>query len=389
MKNKLDYSAILTAVKEAINPPGYPAGLHEPNFTGNEWKYVKDCLDSGWVSSKGGYVDKFEKMLVDYTGAEYAVAVVNGTAALHVCLELAGVEPGDEVLIPALSFAATANAAAYCGAVPHFIDSEEQTLGADPAKLDDYLKRGADLEKSGCVNKVTGRRIKAVVPVHTFGHPVDLEPLIEVCRRFSIEIIEDASESLGSFYKGRHTGNWGKASVLSFNGNKIITTGGGGAVLTNDEAFAKTAKHISTTAKIPHRWEYVDDRAGYNYRMPGLNASLGCAQREGLPCFVEKKRNFAARYENAFSDIEGIRFFTEPGFAKSNYWLNVLLLEDEYASFREELLEVTNDNGIMTRPAWALLNKLPMYSGCPAMDLDSAQSLASRIINLPSSVFLV
>ena len=303
-------------------------------------------------------------------------------------LKLAGVEPGDEVFVPALTFVATANAVTYCGAIPHFVDSEERTLGLDPGKLKDYLKDIAQVNSDGCINKFSGRRIKAVIPVHVFGHPVDLDPLLEVCQAYKIEMVEDAAESLGSYYKGTHTGNWGKLSILSFNGNKTITTGGGGAIITNDERLGKLAKHLTSTAKIPHRWEYRHDDIGYNYRLPNINAALGCAQMEQLPKFLEQKRRLADRYQNAFQGIGGVRFFTEPSFAKSNYWLNVLLLDEAFAEKRDVVLEKTNDNGIMTRPAWTLMNKLPMFKDCPAMDLGCAENLSERLINIPSSSFL-
>ncbi|BCJ87879.1 LegC family aminotransferase [Effusibacillus dendaii] len=385
---ELDVQKVVAAIKSCLPPDRDFVGLHEPYFTGNEWNYVKECLDSGWVSSIGQYVEKFEEMLAEFTGVKRAVAVVNGTAALHVCLKLAGVEQGDEVLIPALTFIATANAVVYCGAIPHFVDSEEKTLGMDPCKLGHYLSDIAEIRGGSCFNRITGRRMKAVVPMHTFGHPVDLEPLLDVCQRFHLELVEDAAESLGSFYKGRHTGNWGRMSALSFNGNKVITTGGGGAILTNDESLGKLAKHLTTTAKVPHKWEFYHDQIGYNYRLPNLNAALGCAQLEQLPAFLEKKRALALRYREVFQNISGVRWFEEPGFARSNYWLNALLLDKDHVHERDVLLEISNVQGIMTRPAWTLMHKLPMFKDCPAMDLASAESLETRLINIPSSVFL-
>lgn len=368
--------------------PEGPVSLHEPKFAGNEWTYVKECLDTGWVSSVGKFVDRFEDMLAGYTGARRAIAVVNGTAALHICLKLAGVEIGDEVLIPSLTFVATANAVTYCGAIPHFADCEERTLGLDPAALGRYLDDIAYIGAEGCVNRLTGRRIKAVVPMHTFGHPVDLDPLMEVCKRFKLELVEDAAESLGSFYKGEHTGNRGRISALSFNGNKVITTGGGGAILTNDEELGRLAKHLTTTAKVPHRWEFNHDMIGYNYRLPNLNAALGCAQLEQLPGFVEQKRALAERYRQAFAGVEGVRFFNEPDFAKSNYWLNVLLLDENLAGERDAVLAATNDVGIMTRPAWTPMHRLPMFADAPKMDLSVTESMAARLINIPSSAKL-
>jgi len=387
MKNRLDISAIVRAMQSVLPTDKPCIGLHEPYFGGNEWLYLKECLDTGWVSSAGQFVDQFEQQLSEHTGASYAVAVVNGTAALHICLKLAGVSQGDEVLVPALTFVATANAVVYCGAIPHFVDSEEKTLGLDPYKSSSYLNEIANVQPEGCFNKQTGRRIKAVVPMHTFGHPVDLDPLVELCERFKLVLIEDAAESLGSYYKGRHTGSLGLLSAVSFNGNKVITTGGGGAVLTNDESLAKLAKHITTTAKNPHRWAFVHDQTGYNYRMPNINAALGCAQLEQLPAFLEKKRSLAERYRKVFDGIDWVKFFTELDFARSNYWLNVLLLDESIAGQRDHLLELANSMGILTRPAWVLMHKLPMFQECPRMDLRVAESLERRIINLPSSVF--
>ena len=373
---------------ESVLPSKEYIPLHEPEFSGREWEYVKDCLDSGWVSSVGAYVDRFEQMLCDYTGSPYAVAAVNGTAALHICLLLAGVKAGDEVLVPAVTFIATANVVTYCNSIPHFVDVEERTLGLDPHKLNDYLKEISELRGNVCYNRFTERPIRAVVPMHTFGHPVDLDPLQELCERYHLVMVEDAAESLGSLYKGQHTGTRGLVSSLSFNGNKTITTGGGGAILTNSKSIAKLAKHLTTQAKTPHRWEFNHDLIGYNYRMPNINAALGCAQLEQLLGFIEKKRNLAGRYQVAFQDIPGIRFFTEPDFARSNYWLNVLILDEEFARERDNLLESTNNAGIMTRPLWTLMHKLSMYHDCPRMDLSVAEDLESRVINIPSSAKL-
>jgi len=384
----LNQTAVLAALKSVLPPDDEFVALHEPSFAGNEWAYVKECLDTGWVSSAGKFVDRFEQDLADYTGARRAVAVVNGTAALHVCLLLVGVESNDEVLVPALTFIATANAVSYCGAIPHFVDSEERTLGLDPAKLADYLAEIGEVRAGGCFNKLTGRRIKAVVPMHTFGHPVDLDPLVEVCDRFKLELVEDAAESLGSFYKGRHTGNRGRVSALSFNGNKVITTGGGGAIMTNDEDLGKLAKHLTTTARLSHKWSFIHDRVGFNYRLPNLNAALGCAQLEQLPAFIRNKRDLAHRYAEAFAGLAGIRLFTEPDFARSNYWLNVLLLDQADNTRRDALLDAANHLGIMTRPAWTLMHKLPMFAACPRMDLAVAEDLECRLINIPSSAVL-
>ncbi|MCM3079662.1 LegC family aminotransferase [Brevibacillus invocatus] len=363
--------------------------LHEPSLQGNEWNYVKECLDTRWVSSVGKYVDQFEEMLKGTTGAEFAVAVVNGTAALHIALKLVGVAENDEVLVPSLTFIATANAVKYCGAIPHFVDCEERTLGIDPSKLRDYLHEIATIKHGECYNKLTGRKIKAVVPMHTFGHPVDLDPLISLTEEFKLELVEDAAESLGSYYKGKHTGTLGKVSALSFNGNKIITTGGGGAILTNDPALGKLAKHLTTTAKVPHKWKYEHDYIGYNYRLPNINAALGCAQLEQLEGFLERKRMLAKRYTHEFEGLEGVSIFKEQDFARSNYWLNALILDTKYAGERDVLLEHLNQQGIMARPFWEPLHTLNIFSDCPQMELQISESLASRVINIPSTPTLV
>jgi perosamine synthetase len=381
--------AVLAAMQSVLGPDDRIVPLHEPRFEGKEWAYVKECLDTGWVSSAGKFVDRLEKDLAEYTGAAYAIAVVNGTAALHACLLLSGVTSGDEVLVPSLTFVATANAVSYCGAVPHFIDSEERTMGIDPVKLAAYLEDIAEQRPRGCFNSKTGRRISALVPMHTFGHPVDLDPLVEICSKFRIELVEDAAESLGSFYKGRHTGTFGHLAALSFNGNKILTSGGGGAILTNDKKLGPLAKHLTTTAKTPHQWEFNHDMIGYNYRMPNINAALGCAQLEQLPAFLKNKRALAERYAKAFHGIPGVRFVHEPDFCRSNYWLNTILLDEDFSGSRNDILELTHKAGIMTRPAWTLMHRLPMFEGCPRMALTAAESLARRVINIPSSVGLV
>lgn len=387
MNKQIFVQKIVHILKDVLPKDRGFIGLHEPQFYGNEWNYLKECIDSGWVSSVGKYVDQFERQLADFTGVAEAVAVVNGTAALHIALLLAGVEPNDEVLIPALSFVATANAVAYCGAVPHFVDVEEATLGMDAGKLDAYLQDIGIVKSGELFNKKTNRRIRAVIPMHTFGHPVDMDPLLEVSGKHRLSLIEDAAESLGSYYKGSHTGSMGKISAISFNGNKIITTGGGGAVLTNNSALAKMAKHLTTTAKVPHKWSFFHDQVGYNYRLPNINAALGCAQLEQLPSFLEKKRELARTYLEAFEPVEGVRVFKERDFAKSNYWLNTLVLDRELSDIREDLLEETDQQGIMTRPSWTLLYKLPMYADCPKMDMTVSEDLDKRLINIPSSVF--
>lgn len=388
MKPDLNVQAIIDSLRSVLPADRKFIGLHEPEFSGNEWTYVKDCLDTGWVSSVGAYVDRFEEMLREFTGVNYAVAVVNGTAALHVCLQLVGVKEEDEVLIPALTFVATANAVHYCGAIPHFVDSEFRTLGLDPIRLGEYLREISVVRGKSCYNKFTGRRIKAVVPMHTFGHPVDLDPLVDICARFHLELIEDAAESLGSYYKGKHTGHFGRVAALSFNGNKIVTTGGGGAILTNDERLGKIAKHLTTTAKVPHKWAFYHDQVGYNYRLPNINAALGCAQLEELPHFLDQKRKLTEIYVKAFKDLRGVVLFTEPAFVKSNYWLQTLIVDEAYAEKRNELLELSNTQGLMTRPAWTLMSDLPMFQQCPSMELPVARSLEARIVNIPSSAHL-
>jgi perosamine synthetase len=379
--------AQVTQILSGLLPAG-GAALHEPSFSGNEWEYVKDCLDTGWVSSAGAYVDRMEGMLARITGAGHAIATVSGTAALHTCLMLAGVERDDEVIIPALTFVATANAVAYTGAVPHFADGAETTLGLDPAKLDAHLGAVTEGSDGVCRNKTTGRPIRAVVCMHTFGHPVDLDALVGVCERFNLILIEDAAQSLGSTYKGQHTGTTGRLAALSFNGNKTVTTGGGGAILTNDATLAAAAKHLTTTARTPHPWEMAHDRVGYNCRLPNINAALGCAQLEQLPEFVERKRRLAETYRHAFADTAGLNLFTEPANCHSNYWLNAIVLDKDHAHLRDSILAVTTDAGFQARPAWTPMHQLAMYEDCPRMDLSVTESLAARIINIPSSVVL-
>ena len=376
-------SQIIDAIKEVVGPG--PVALHEPRFDGNEWLYLKECLDSNYVSSVGKFVDQFEQSLAHYTGARYAISVVNGTAALQIALKLAGVSREEEVLLPALTFVATANAISYLGAIPHFVDSEERSLGIDVLKLREYLSANTEEQSGLCVNKSTNRVIRALVPMHTFGHPSDLEQLLSIARDFNLVLIEDAAESLGSFYKGQHTGTFGLLGSLSFNGNKTITTGGGGAILTNDETLARRAKHLTTTAKISHKWEFDHDEIGYNYRMPNINAALGCAQIEKLPEKVIAKRELFKRYKEEFKLISGASIFEESSNCQSNYWLQTLLLEGDSLRLRDSVLDASNNVGIMTRPAWKLMSNLAPYENSPAMSLEGANSLYRRAINLPSS----
>ena len=387
MENYFSISSIVKGIKDVLPQKEFIA-LHEPLFAGNENKYVKECIDTAWVSSVGKYVDLFEEKLAEYCGVKRAVAVVNGTSALHVCLLLSGVKANDEVLVPALTFIATANAVSYCGAIPHFVDSAYNTLGIDPVALNRYLGEITVFRDGECFNRHTGRRISAVVPMHTFGHPVDMDAIQSICDKYHLALIEDAAESIGSFYKGRHTGNFGRIAAMSFNGNKTITTGGGGAVLTNDEELGALAKHLTTQAKVPHRWEFAHDMIGYNYRMPNINAALGCAQLETLPVFIEKKRELAKKYAEALAGISGISFFQEPEFAESNYWLNAILLDKDYAAERDNLLEALNNAGIMSRPIWNLMYTMPMFEDCPRMECPAAEDIGRRLINIPSSVVL-
>ncbi|MDV6376985.1 LegC family aminotransferase [Sporosarcina sp. GW1-11] len=362
----------------------YFVPLHEPTFNDTEIEYVTDCVKSGWVSSVGKYVDRFERELAEFTGVKRAVAVVNGTAALQIAMKIAGVKPNDEVFMPALTFIATANAASYLQAIPHFVDVSEETLGLDPMKLEEYIKEIGVMKNGNLVNKKTDRIIRAVVPMHTFGHPVDLDPLVELCLRYNLALVEDAAESLGSYYKGKHTGGFGVAAALSFNGNKIMTTGGGGAILTNDERLADYAKHITTTAKVPHQWEYVHDEIGYNYRMPNLNAALGCAQLTKIEGFLASKRALAIRYEKLVEQIDGTRLFMEPTFATSNYWLQTVILDSEVHR-RDDVLALLNDAGAMARPIWTPLNELSEYKICPKDELTVTEKLKETIINIPSN----
>lgn len=379
-------SQTVAAVRSVVGAA--PVALHVPRFAGREWEYIKECLDSTFVSSVGKFVDRFEAELATYTGAKHAVAVVNGTAALHVALRLAGIQAQDEVLVPALTFIATANAISYCNAVPHFVESEERCLGIDPVALRSYLGTHSEQRNGLCINKGSGRVIRAIVPMHTFGHPSRLDELLAVAHDFNLVMVEDAAESLGSYYHGRHTGTFGLLGTLSFNGNKTITTGGGGAILTNDSALAEHAKHLTTTAKLPHAWHYVHDEVGYNYRLPNLNAALGCAQLEQLPLFIQAKRKLFERYRKAFASVRGVDLQAEPENCSSNYWLQTVVLDRDNAGQHDALLEALNAAGYMSRPAWTLMHKLAPYTACPSMALPVAKSLAGRLVNIPSSSVL-
>ena len=336
---------IVAAVRGLLGEAEQPLALHEPEFAGREWDYVKDCLDTGWVSSVGAYVDRIERQIADFTGCKHAIATSNGTSALHTCLLLAGVDAGDEVLVPTLTFIATANAVSYIRAVPHFVESEGVSLGVDAGKLDAHLRQTTEIVDGECVNRFTDARIKALVVMHVFGHPSDLDALVDLAQRWKLVLIEDAAESLGSYYHGRHTGNFGRISALSFNGNKIVTTGGGGAILTNDGELARRAKHLTTTARLPDRWNFLHDEVGYNYRMPNINAALGCAQLERLPAMLQRKRQLAERYRQAFAGFDGVRFLAEPPGTSSNYWLNAIVLDQNLAACRDDVLGALNDAG--------------------------------------------
>lgn len=370
-----------------------PAGnaavpLHAPEFRGRERDYLNDCVETGWVSSVGAYVDRFEHDLADLTGAGRAVAVVNGTAALEVCLRLAGVRPGDEVLVPALTFVATANAVTYRGATPHFVDSEDLTLGVDPQQLDAYLDRIAEVKAGCCVNRRSGAPIRALVVMHVFGHPCDISELMRVAERWRLVVVEDAAEAVGSRWRGRHLGTFGALGALSFNGNKIVTTGGGGAVLSHDPELGLRAKHLTTTAKVPHVWAFDHDEIGWNYRMPNLNAALGCAQLERLPDMIARKAELARRYAGTFAPLDGAALLEPRPGAEVNHWLNALLLDQPDLVVRDAALEALNAAGFGARPLWTLMHKLPMYAACPRDDLRVAEALAARIISLPSSAAL-
>lgn len=359
--------------------------LHEPEFSGKELIYLKDCVDSTFVSSVGKYVDRFESDLCNFTGSKYSVALVNGTAALHIALVVAGVEPDDEVLIPSLTFVATANAVRYCNASPHFIDCQINQPNIDCDKLDQWLSDVTQIKKGNCFNKITGRRIRALIPMHAYGHPCDLDALVSIASKYKLILIEDAAESIGSFYKGRHTGTLGEMGVLSFNGNKTITTGGGGAILTNNKKLALRAKHISTTAKKSHPYKFDHDEIGYNYRMPNINAALGCAQLEQLPGFIKSKKLLYEKYQEIFSKINQVSLLKEPENTSSNYWLQTLILDSGLEGDIYKILEHCNSKGIMVRPTWTPMHCLPMFRDCPSMPMSNTDSLSGRIINIPSS----
>ncbi|MHB2155795.1 LegC family aminotransferase [Calditrichota bacterium GD2] len=380
------FEEIISFIKELYGNADF-VPLHEPRFVGNEKDYVDRCIESTFVSSVGEFVTRFEKDVAQYTGSKFAVATSNGTSALHLALLLAGVQPESEVLTQPLTFIATANAIHYCGAHPVFLDVDSDTLGLSPEKLEHFLRTQTHQKADGTlINKNTQRKISACLPMHTFGHPCRIDEIIEVCNEFNLPMVEDAAEAMGSYYKNRHAGTFGLLGVLSFNGNKIITTGGGGMILTNDAALAQKAKHLSTQAKVAHPYEYIHDAVGFNYRMPNLNAALGCAQLETLNRFLDSKRDIARRYKDFFKDFPQVRFVDEPPEARSNYWLNaiVFITKEE----RDAFLQMSNQAGVQTRPAWRLINRLPMYRKAFSDELTQAQELADRLVNIPSSAIV-
>jgi len=383
--NTVDLKDFVEFVRTIYNNKEGHIPLHEPRLLGNERKYILDALDSNFVSSVGAYVGLFEEMCSAYTGSPYAVATMNGTSALHIALLMAGVKPGDEVITQPLTFVATVNAIAYTGANPVFVDISENTLGMCPKKLEEFLNKNAEKRADGAwYNRHTGARFAAVLPMHTFGHPVELEKIAGVCSQYGIPLVEDAAESMGSLYMNRHTGTFGLLGILSFNGNKILTTGGGGMILTGNEEIARRAKHITTTGKVPHPWEFFHDVTAYNYRLINLSAALGCAQIEQIETFVSAKRRLAEKYKDFFSSWKDVQFFTEPETSRSNYWLNTLIMPSKKE--RDYFLQFTNEHGVMTRPAWTLMHHLPMYRNSFCGRLDVAENLAERIVNIPSSV---
>lgn len=376
------FSSVISYIRELYNTPEGFLPLHAPYFGGNEKKYLADTIDSTFVSSVGAYVNKFEEMMAEITGAKYAVATTNGTVALQLSLVVAGVKAGEEVITQPLTFVATANAIAHSNATPVFIDVDRDTMGMSPDALETFLKENATMKGGAAYNSKTGKRIAACIPMHTFGFAARIDRIVEICNEWNIIVVEDAAESIGSYYNGKHTGTFGQLGTFSFNGNKTITCGGGGAIVTNDEALAKHAKHISTTAKIPHPYEFVHDEIGYNFRMPNLNAALACAQLEQLNDILVNKKKTAAAYTEYFKNTD-IGFVTEMEGTIANYWLNCVVLKDLDA--RNAFLEETNGAGVMTRPIWRLMNKLQMYEHCQCGPLENAQWLEDRLVNIPSS----
>ena len=376
------YKKILNFIKEIYGDDNF-IPLHEPRFIGNEKKYINECINSTYVSSKGKFIDQFEENISKYTESKYAIATNSGTSALHISLKLAGVEKNCEVITQPLTFVATCNAINYCNASPLFIDIDKETMGLSPNALKVFLEKNSSVKNDECINNKTGKIIKACVPMHTYGHPCKIDEIKDICKKNKIFLIEDAAESLGSKYKNKHTGTFGDLGTFSFNGNKIITSGGGGCILTNNKALAKKARHLTTTAKVPHKWEFNHDMIGYNYRLPNLNAALLVAQMENLDSFLKKKRKIASSYEEFFKDIN-CDFFKEPINCKSNYWLNSIIFENKEK--RDGFLKFSNNNGVMSRPAWRLMNELRMFKNSRSSSLINAKFIAERLVNIPSSV---
>lgn len=378
------YNEFNAFVREQFKTPEAFIPLHEPRFFGKEREYVMDAIDSTFVSSVGEYVNRFEEMMAEIAGTKYAVATVNGTSALHIAMILAGVQSGDEVITQPVSFVATCNAITYCNATPHFVDVDLETLGMSPRALEARLNEIAELREGVCINKETGNKISCIVPMHTFGFPCRIDEIVNIATKWNIPVVEDAAESLGSSFKDQHTGSFGLLGTFSFNGNKTVTCGGGGAIVTDNEELAKRAKYITTTAKRPHKWEYYHTETGYNYRMPNLNAAMACAQLEMLPTFLENKRELAIRYQNFFSELSAIEFLTESETSLSNYWLMAVQLKDRAS--RDQFLEKTNSESIMTRPIWELMNELEMFNNAPCGAIPNSRFLVDRVVNIPSSV---
>ena len=376
------YKDIIEFIRETYQTDAF-IPLHEPVFFGNEKKYLNECIDSTFVSSVGKFVNQFEDMLTEFTGSKYAIATMNGTAAIHIALKLVGTDEQSEVITQPLTFIATCNAISYCGAKPVFVDVDRDTMGLSPLSLMTFLQENTEQRKEGCFNIDTGKRISAVMPMHTFGQPCRIEEIADICANHNIPLIEDAAESLGSYCNGKHTGTFARIGVFSFNGNKTITTGGGGMIVTNDETLAKRAKHLTTTSKIAHPYEFIHDEVGYNYRLPNINAALGCAQMENLDTILDNKQETAYFYEQFFNNTE-ITFVKETSGSKSNYWLNAIILKNK--AERDIFLKTTNDSGVMTRPIWQLMNRLPMFKSCQRDNLINSYWLEERVVNIPSGV---
>ena len=380
---------VLSLLNEVLGECKKPLSLHEPELDDTDLEYVTDCVKSGWVSSVGKYVDDFERKLEELTGVKRAVAVCNGTAALHICVQMSGAGPGDEVLIPSLTFVATANAVSYTGATPHFVDVDKKTMGVDAEALREYLNTTADIKNGQLINRKTKRPIKALVVMHAFGHPCDMKALNKLAKDFHLQLIEDAAESLGSYYREVHTGNFSSLSALSFNGNKIVTTGAGGAILVNDIDLGKKIKHLTTTAKVSHPWAFVHDEVGYNYRLSNLSASLGCAQLSRFPDFIKRKRLLAEKYQKAAKKYDSFYFSEEPEDTRSNYWLNNIVLFNMDQGGLDQVIGACHEHGYLVRPIWRPMHQLEMYRNCPRMNLVNTEWLETRVISLPSHPRLI